>query len=210
MKYDDASYHDPSGKTPLERAAAHIAIFLRWCDQHGLTSDWLHDESRGKLDRVRSGEITYTEFLLSHCCGKLTDEDLSEEGNRFAQAYYENGYLSDYSDACGFPNYTCTEAEHDYAAIAKVIDRRYGEFKGGTLRFQKKKITWQLKLRRLGFFVLGVVLPILVAIFWRSETISVFLVKVFVGMFVGIAIWLKLVDFFTARANKQSREKKST
>jgi hypothetical protein len=149
VKYDDAEFHDPEGNLEQEFAAAHIALFLRWCVERNLISEFLKKESGAALASARSGTITYTELLLSHCDGKLVDEELSEEGNRFAGAYYSKGYLVDYSDICGFPNYSCTEAEHDYATISALLDRRFAEFQAGRLTLPKRKPRWWKYWRRL-------------------------------------------------------------
>lgn len=137
-KYDDADYHDPDGNREEEFAAGHIALFLRWCDQRGLIFEFLNEESGAELAKARAGAITYTEFLLSQCDGKLLDEFLSEEGNRFAAAYYDR-YLEDFRAISGFPAYSRTELEHDYAAISTFLDRRLAEFQAGTLTLPRKK-----------------------------------------------------------------------
>jgi hypothetical protein len=141
MKYDDAEFHDPDGNLEEEFAAAHIALFLRWCVERNLVSDFLKEESGAELERARAGAITYTEFLLSQTDGKLVDQDLSEEGNRFAAAYYDD-YLREYSTTCGFPVYSRTEAQHDYATISALLDRRFAEFQAGTLTPLKKRSPW--------------------------------------------------------------------
>lgn len=143
VKYDDAEFHDPDGNLEEEFAAAHIALFLRWCVERNLISKHLEEKSGDELAKARSGAITYTEFLLCSCDGKLIAEDFSEEGNRFATAYYDD-YLRDYSTICGFPSYSHTEAEHDYAAVSVVLDRRLAEFRAGTLApLRPKSRRWQ-------------------------------------------------------------------
>ena len=142
VKYDDAEFHDPDGNLEEDLAAAHIALFLRWCDQRDLISERLRKESEPELAKARTGATTYTAFLLNQCDGKLLDEHLSEEGNRFAAAYYEKGYLVEYVAICGFPNYSRRELDHDYPAISTLLDRRLADFRAGTLprKYSSKRI----------------------------------------------------------------------
>lgn len=139
-KYDDAEFHDPDGNLEEEYAAAHIALFLRWCVERDLISGHLKEESGVELEQARAGAITYTEFLLSQCDGKLLAAHLSEEGNRFAAAYYDD-YLREYGAICDF--YSRTETQHDYAALSALLDRRFAEFQAGTLRPLKKPSRWR-------------------------------------------------------------------
>jgi hypothetical protein len=129
MKYDDTDWHDSvNGVTP-EKAAAHMALFLRWCDRQGLTSDFLREESGGMPKEARDGEATYTELILNDCDGKLTADDLSPEGNAFAQAYYAKHYPQDWQTAFEGPRCTKVEAEHDPTALFKILDERFAQFR---------------------------------------------------------------------------------
>jgi hypothetical protein len=75
-----------------------------------------------------SWEITPGQFFLTVCDEKFTDEDLNEEGNAFAAAYFDFGsgeYLSDYEAAlCGdLPTlYHAADTWESYDKLAPVLD----------------------------------------------------------------------------------------
>lgn len=129
MKYDDASWHyggEFPASSPREYGGTHIGLFLKWCFQNGWAGE-LHrkewpDETQAVIDGARSG----TNFLMMNCDGKLTDEDLSEEGNAFASRYYgQNGlYLDDYSQEFFDLMYIASEDEHDFDVFSSMIGRR--------------------------------------------------------------------------------------
>lgn len=102
MKYDDASWHY-GGNFPEnlddEAGATHIAMFVAWCVLNGLSGELHLEDFADDLDRLRTRVSTPGEWFLANCDGKFTDEDLSEEGNAFADYYYareEAQYLGDY------------------------------------------------------------------------------------------------------------------
>jgi hypothetical protein len=70
------------------------------------------------------------------CDVQLTDEDLSDEGNAFAVAYFDfqNGkFLADYESSlgAGLPGlYHVPDTWQSYDVIKPVLDRRFAEWKG--------------------------------------------------------------------------------
>jgi hypothetical protein len=53
---------------------------------------------------VETRRMTPGRLFLRLCDGKLTDEDFNDEGNAFAQAYFEDvghGYIADYQKYLG-------------------------------------------------------------------------------------------------------------
>lgn len=129
MKYDDASWHCGGEgfpeESPNEYGGTHIALFLKWCFSKGWIGDLHQEEEPEDVARVISGAMSATDFLFKYCDGKLTDEDLSDEGNRFASLHYgENGsYLTDYGNLFSEEMYACSEADHDYALFSSILDR---------------------------------------------------------------------------------------
>src|SRR5262245_59314316 len=102
MKYDDASWHYggtfPSD-LPDEAGATHTGMFVAWAMLSGLAGDIHVTDFPQELERLRSRNVTPGQWFLEACDGKFTDDDLSDEGNRFAQAYFafESGsYVGDY------------------------------------------------------------------------------------------------------------------
>jgi hypothetical protein len=129
MKYDDASWHYggdfPTGQ-PEEHSGTHIGLFLKWCFMQGWAGEIHLDEEPELVELVCRGEMTGTEFLFKLCDGKLTDEDLSDEGNAFAADYYgdDGYYLEDYEKTFGDPMYRLSEKDVDFLLFTKLLDAR--------------------------------------------------------------------------------------
>ncbi len=129
MKYDDASWHSggdfPKG-SPDEYGGTHIALFLRWCFNKGWAGDLHKEEEPEDTQKVIDGELSATEYFFKYCDGKLTDEDLNNEGNAFAEKYYgDNGlYLNDYAKHFGELMYVAPESAHDFQLYKSMIDTR--------------------------------------------------------------------------------------
>ena len=130
MKYDDAKWHyggDFPKDSPNEYGGTHIALFLKWCFQKGWAGS-LHIENKPEaVEDVINGNISATDFFFRYCDGKLTNEDLSEEGNRFANAYYggEGLYFSDFVENFGDLMYTAPEDKFSFREYSKMLDKRY-------------------------------------------------------------------------------------
>jgi hypothetical protein len=100
-----------------------------------LQSEFHDRESAEGLQAVRERGITGREFLLAECNGKFLEEDLNEEGNRFARAYYEitqvneeANFFSDYERALSahLPSlYYVSDVWENYDVIAPVISERF-------------------------------------------------------------------------------------
>lgn len=135
-KYDDVSWH-VGGKFPPElnekHASTHIGMFLGWVIKHGLAGDLLEEIAADGLNKVVSGEITGAEFLLKYCDGKLTNEDINEEGNKFASEYYEkNIFISDYNELFGEnvdTLYHVEDSVQNASILEKLINKRFFEWK---------------------------------------------------------------------------------
>ena len=76
--------------------------------------------------------MTATRFLFANCDGKLTDEDLNDEGNAFAAQYFgdDGCYLSDYAGQFGDLMYEAPESAHNFDQFAAMVEAR---FKSGIL-----------------------------------------------------------------------------
>ena len=77
--------------------------------------------------------MTGRDFLFRQCDSKLTDEDLNDEGNAFATAYYKNGpFYEDYASV--FPEelptiYHVEDSWENFDKVCVVFDRRYEQWK---------------------------------------------------------------------------------
>jgi hypothetical protein len=121
---------------PQENGGVHIGMFLAWIINHRLESDEMREEAADELTAVRNREMTGLEFLCACCDEKLSDEDLSDEGNAFAEVYYAGGssllgsYLDDWGKLCGDDSPKSYEDSWvRYDQIAAIIDRRYHDWK---------------------------------------------------------------------------------
>jgi hypothetical protein len=92
MKYDDASSHS-GGKfptdLPAEAGATHTGMFVAWALLSDLAGEIHITDFRDDIPKLLSRSVTPGKFFLEACDGKFTDEDLNDEGNAFAQAYFD-------------------------------------------------------------------------------------------------------------------------
>ena len=133
MKYDDASWHYggefPAG-LPQSAGATHIAMFLAWAALKGLASDRIAADPTAELHRLASRALTPGQWFSGLCDEVFTDEDLSPEGNAFADHYYERSYAADY--AAAFPRagfYAVENTWASYDALRATLDRRFADWR---------------------------------------------------------------------------------
>ena len=140
MKYDDASWHYggdfPEG-LPDEAGGTHTGMFVAWALLAGLGGDIHLVECPEDIEALKARDMTPGAFFLKFCDGKFTDEDLSEEGNAFAQRYFKfegDGFLSDYTNVLPdtLPSlYHAPDSWETYEVLKPVFDRRLNEWRGG-------------------------------------------------------------------------------
>ena len=143
MKYDDASWHyggDFPKDLPAEAGATHIGMFVAWAMFNGLAGMIHTDDFPDDLAKLRNREVSPGAWFIGACDEKFTDEDLNEEGNAFAHAYYANDaglltgaatYLADYETA--FPRqeslYHVPDGWETYEKIAPIISQRFSKWR---------------------------------------------------------------------------------
>lgn len=101
MSIDRGDAHFGDAKT-WERASRHIGLFLWWAAERGLASD------DHELTEVRANP---TQYFIDACDTKLWDQDLTAEGNAFAQSDY-GAYLDEvgaYAKVLGVGDYEVPE-----------------------------------------------------------------------------------------------------
>jgi hypothetical protein len=149
--YDKAKYHY-DGDFPAELAAEqgfiHTGMFLGWIIDHGLYSDWFGPEMNGYITAFKNRELTGAK-VFEACDGALVDDMLSDEGNAFAQDYFNfarGKYLADYAELLGkgLPTiYHVADTWANYDKLSQRIDKRYREWQrgnsGGWRSFFKKR-----------------------------------------------------------------------
>jgi len=149
--YDRSDWHSGGNypkDLPPENGGTHIGMFLAWCILNNLQGEFHDKESADSLRKVRERSMTGRNFLSKECDEKFWEEDLNDEGNRFAHAYYGNtpedegqNYFSDYDRlfSKGLPSvYHLADTWENYDLIAPVITLRFQAWKStGSVLFKK-------------------------------------------------------------------------
>lgn len=138
IKYDDADFHSdgdfPEG-LPDEAGGTHIGMFLAWALLSGLGGKLHMEECAEGVVGLRKRTLTPGEYLFTYCDGELTDQELGEEGNAFAIAYYKHKdfrYYADYEQAVGSAVSSLYEVPDGWATYDKLspmLDRRLSEWR---------------------------------------------------------------------------------
>jgi hypothetical protein len=139
VKYDDASWHYGADNFPKDLAeaagATHTGMFVAWALLSGLSGSIHIEDFPDHIPKLTNRSATPATFFLEACDGKFTDEDLSEEGNRFAGDYFEfekGQYLADYESLLGEEGrdlYYVADTWENFDRLRPVLDKRYAEWK---------------------------------------------------------------------------------
>jgi hypothetical protein len=136
VAYDKADWHyggDYPEGIPPENGGTHIGMFLAWAFHRGLAGELLVNEAGEELEAVIFRRKTGRSFLFEVCDEKFWEDDLSPEGNAFAQAYYETDiYIQDYQRAvgAGLPSlYHVEDTWENFERVCKVVDERHLRWK---------------------------------------------------------------------------------
>jgi hypothetical protein len=139
--FDRADWYSGDLRYPRDEAAGtHIGLFLAWAILRCRIAP-AHEASDLAL-AVRRRTKTGRDFLFGACGGKLSDEDLNEEGAAFARVYYQDGhgnirrdgYLADYERVLGgeLPDlYRVADTWPNFDLLAKVMDWRFEQWRKG-------------------------------------------------------------------------------
>ena len=137
MAIDRIDWHSgaddfPSDLKP-EAGGTHIGMFIAWILNNNLEGELHRKESLASISKVKSREITGTEFLINECDEKFWEDDLSKEGLEFTKFYYESDkYLSDYETALvtNQPStYHVLDTWDNYDKLSVRIDEAYKSWK---------------------------------------------------------------------------------
>jgi hypothetical protein len=135
--YDKAKYHS-GGNYPADlsedQALVHTGLFLGWLIDRTLYSeefaDYAGDEIAAFRTRNRTGPQIY-----DWCDAALLDDMLSDEGNAFAQSYFDfdkGKFLADYDEmlAKDLPSlYHVADTWENYDRLKARIDERFAAWK---------------------------------------------------------------------------------
>lgn len=134
-KYDDVDWHvggDFPEDLDAQAARTHMGLFLAWAVQRGLESELLRTNCADKLADLHAGKLKGSDVLEQCCDDKLTNDDLSDLGNAFAQDYYEKSYLDDYVDLSDddLPSiYHEPDTQEKFEQVRDLLDQRLREWK---------------------------------------------------------------------------------
>lgn len=151
MKYDDTSLHRGNGFRE-DFVAVNTALFVKWCLSRDLGDPEWWEGDEDAIKKLVAGEMSANAFYEKYCDEKFFSEMLTEEGNDFAEAYFDVSTLDDrvayyddfskieqkatagedfYEDydeeSDELPNFA-PEEKIDYEELASVIDKRFADF----------------------------------------------------------------------------------
>lgn len=103
--------------------ANHIAAFLRWIISHKMINAEFTEFFKEELAEIRSGNYDIRRFIMNSLGGELTKEILTEDGQAFADYYYD--FYND-DDAPCFPSDVDSVA-YDYFGNEKYNCEEFGD-----------------------------------------------------------------------------------
>jgi hypothetical protein len=138
-KYDDASWHNGAKNFPKHlpavAGATHIGMFVAWALLSGLAGSIHVKDFPDDLQKLQKRSVTPGEFFYESCDGKFTNEDLNDEGNRYAQHYYdlEQGlYFKDYEAVLGgdvSDLYEVADTWANFDKLRPMLDHRFKQWR---------------------------------------------------------------------------------
>ncbi|MDE5763954.1 MAG: suppressor of fused domain protein [Ruminococcus sp.] len=129
-------------------ASNHISAYLRWNIEHNFITDDFAEFFDDDIKQILSGKYDIRKFFINQLGGELTKDILTEEGQAFAEFYYDfycppPSYPSDVDKMAeayfGTEKYNCDEfADEAYlfvpfnddyiSAMYRFIDHAYSDF----------------------------------------------------------------------------------
>jgi hypothetical protein len=112
-------------------------MFVAWALLSGLAGQIHVEEFPQDLEALRTRSITPGQFFFKFCDGKFIDENLNEQGNAFAAAYFDlthGSYLADYESVLGgeFPSlYHVPDTWLSFDRLKPTLDSRFSEWLAG-------------------------------------------------------------------------------
>lgn len=138
-KYDDASWHYGADNfpkhLPQEAGATHTGMFVAWAFLSGLAGSIHVEGFTEDIQKLQTRTVTPGVFFYEVCDGKFTDEDLNDDGNRYASSYFdfEKGqYLKDYEALLGGDVedlYSVEDTWANFDRLRPLLDQRFNEWR---------------------------------------------------------------------------------
>ncbi|WP_416191363.1 cell surface protein [Neisseria sp. CCUG12390] len=138
--YDHIQFHteeDYPADLPPDNAATHMGMYFQWAAAQGLVNPvWqTAPETADDFAAMLEGRFSGAQFVLKHLGGALTPDDFTQEGQHFAEFYYddeEDGYgafMEDYVTALNTPQlasfYHVADTPENYALLAPVFQTAF-------------------------------------------------------------------------------------
>ena len=118
---------------PPEAGGTHIGMFIAWVINNNLEGELHQTDSTESVGKVKSRQMTGTEFLIKECDEKFWEDDLSPEGLEFAKYYYEsNAYYGDYEAALVTTEptlYHVQDTWENYDKLSSYIDSAFKKWR---------------------------------------------------------------------------------
>jgi len=151
--YDNGSWHRGNG-FPDDYDAVHIALFVKWCFSKGWAEEEFWADCSPEIEKLLNGGMSAVDFFESQCDDKFFPEMLTEDGNRFVETYYNEGYIDDFleieKDAESPADFRtgadlediaiASEDAIDYGKLSDLLDRRLAEFEAAEA--ERKNRPW--------------------------------------------------------------------
>jgi hypothetical protein len=118
VAYDKGDFHfDDAGS--WEKACRHIALFLYWASERGLTNPELHPDSKA----IAKDPVQY---FIGQCDAKLWNDDFSDAGNAVAEAIYDEylGEIHAYAEKLGVSDYDVPDNARARDHFFRWLDER--------------------------------------------------------------------------------------
>lgn len=100
-----------------------------------------------ELAALLQRELTASVFFREVMDEAFSAEDLTKEGRRFADRYYEKHYLSDYARVMKNV-YLISDTEENYQKVKAVMDSRYREGEEAQAFPQPRRLSFRKKKQR--------------------------------------------------------------
>ena len=121
--YDDLDRHLPEADD-IAAAAVPTGMYLAWCVNLQLLDPGFARDHESSILRLRYREITGAEFFIAVCGGRFTRAMLSEQGQRFTDAFYDF-YLDEFRSVFGRDAYRVKDDWDHYDRLAPLLTRHF-------------------------------------------------------------------------------------
>jgi len=110
-----------------ERAGAHIGYFLEWAYKKGFAPTDPETHAVDEYQKVVNSEINGIEFLIQNCDTKFWEQDLNEQGQKFASFAYKT-YITNLETILGHEPYIEKYNQQDFENVSKYLDEVYSNY----------------------------------------------------------------------------------